>query len=382
MSVFSLSPAAEVRLGPDSLTAASDWLSARSVSDVFVLADPFMASSGVTGRLADSLSQSGISMTLFTEFSAEPTLDVCEAATSAARTARADAIIGLGGGSALDMAKIVGVAIAGGGHVSDYVMQAQPLPTSLPPRIAIPTTAGTGSEASGTNIVMLENGRKGWVWGEETKPDLILLDPELSTSLPAHLTACTGMDAIVHAFEAATNKYSHSGARLYAHQALRLAATALPRAVVEPDNLDARSDMLLASYYAGRAIDMCSCSIAHALSHACAALAPVHHGLATALSFEVSLPMLTSRPSDLVEQAAQAFGGCGAGELPEFLSDFFDRIELKRELPAAFGQIDIDEFMALLGTDEIAPIRAACAIWADDQLMASFARKLFSYARS
>ena len=89
MSSFALSPAAEVRLGPDSLTAASDWLSARSVSEAFVLADPFMASSGVADRLADTLSQSGISMTLFDEFSAEPTLDVCEAATAAARMARA-----------------------------------------------------------------------------------------------------------------------------------------------------------------------------------------------------------------------------------------------------------------------------------------------------
>ena len=107
--------------------------------------------------------------------------------------------------------------------------------------------------------------------GAETRPDLALLDPHFSTSLPARLTAWTGMDALIHAFEAATNRYAHKGAQLYAYEAIRLSVASLPDAVAQPDKLSARTDMLLASYYAGCAINLCSTSIAHALSR-CARL--------------------------------------------------------------------------------------------------------------
>merc|ERR1712217_368642 len=102
-----------------------------------------------------------------------------------------------------------------------YAQCAVPLPANPLPKILIPTTAGTGSESSATNIFTNPEGRKVWIWGPETKPDLVLLDPALTVSLPPNVTACCGMDAFVHAFEAATNRNAHHGCSLYALESLR-----------------------------------------------------------------------------------------------------------------------------------------------------------------
>merc|ERR1719453_2604866 len=113
---------------------------------------------------------------------------------------------------------------------------------------------------------------------------------------------------MVHAFEAATNRYAHPGAQLYAFESLRLIAGSLETAVNDPTNLKARGDLILASFYAGVTIDNCGTAVAHQISHALAALAPIHHGLATALGFEVTLPWLVDRPTPQIEAAA---GACG-----------------------------------------------------------------------
>ena len=195
-----------------------------------------------------------------------------------AKAKNCQGVIGIGGGSALDMAKILSITLAGDRPADDYWMMAHDLPEASLPSIMVPTTAGTGSESCSTNIISDANGHKGWVWGPQTKPDLILLDPVLSVSLPAHLTGWCGMDAIVHAFEASTNKYSHISAMSYGHQALKLAIEALPKVMKDGTDLDARTQMLLASTWAGAAIDQVGCAVAHHISHAMAGVGPIHHG--------------------------------------------------------------------------------------------------------
>ena len=185
-----------------------------------------------------------------------------------------------------------------------YALAAHALPKKPLKKILVPTTAGTGSETSATTIFAGPEGKKLWIWGAETKADLVLLDPALTLTLPASLTAWCGLDAFVHAFEAATNRNAQAGAALYAHAALRLLTEALERAVKNPADIDARGKVLLGSCYAGIAIDNCGTAIAHNISHALAGLAPVHHGLATALGFEATLAWLAE--ADTAELAAAA----------------------------------------------------------------------------
>ena len=356
---------------------AFDFFASRGATQIFVLCDPFLAATDIEADL-HAAAAGRFQLHLYSDFSGEPKLASVQAAMLAARSQSADAVLGIGGGSALDMAKIVKSCLRTGRDVADFVMQANPLPplSQQVPSVMIPTTAGTGSEASGTNILALENGNKGWVWGPETRPCLALLDPHFSTSLPASLTAWTGMDALVHAFEAATNRYTHPGAQLYAHQALRLAATALPVAVAQPDNLDARTEMLVASYYAGRAIDMCSTSISHALSHALASLAPINHGLATALAFEISLPFVLTAKTPEMQKAAAAFGVAQLDGMPEAVSAFMDSIGIDRQLPAAFDSFSAADLMAVLLSDEIQPMREACVNYASEADLLGFAKAL------
>ena len=184
------------------------------------------------------------------------------------------------------------------------------------------------------------------------------------------------MDTLVHAFEAATNRYTHQGAQLYAHQAIRLAIDALPKAVHSPERLDARTDMLLASYYAGCAIHLCSTSIAHALSHALARLATVNHGLATALAFEITLPFILSAQTKDMQKAASAFGVSELSAMPDALSKFMDQLKIERRLPEVFDKYSAKDLMPVLLSDEIQPMRQACAVYASDEQLFDFAKAL------
>ena len=150
---------------------------------------------------------------------------------------------------------------------------------------------------------------------------LRLLDPELTVSLPANITAWTGIDAVAHALEAVTARSTNAAGTLYGHQALRILAEALPRAVADGSDIEARGQMLWASTVAGLALHNCNTHLGHNISHALGSLAPVHHGLATGLALEVAIPWLAERSdSSLLAAASAALGGA---ERPDALPDVF-----------------------------------------------------------
>jgi alcohol dehydrogenase class IV len=250
----------------------------------------------------------GAEVMLFADIWGEPKQKQVDAATTFVRAAGAGLVVCLGGGSAMDVGKIAATLAATDGAPADFAMEGRPLPKPSIAKICIPTTAGTGSEFSSTNIFTNDAGRKVWVWGAATKPERVVLDPELTVSLPAALTAWTGLDAFVHALEAGTNVRRHAWNDLYAHAALGLIAGALETAVRDPQDLTARRGMLLGAAYAGIAIDNCSAAMAHNISHALAALGPVHHGLATALALEVTLGWQVAADDGPFAAAAAACG--------------------------------------------------------------------------
>ena len=155
-----------------------------------------------------------------------------------------------------------------------------------------------------------------------------------------------------------------------------MAIDALPKAVNSPARLDARTDMLLASYYAGCAIHLCSTSIAHALSHALARLAPVNHGLATALAFEITLPFILSAQTEDMQKAVSAFGVSEFSAMPDALSKFMDQLGIEWRLPEAFDKFSAEDLMPVLLSDEIQPMRQACVVYANDEQLFDFAKAL------
>ncbi|TCR89955.1 iron-containing alcohol dehydrogenase [Rhizobium sp. BK376] len=353
---FSISSIPEIRFGDGVFSGlASAAASFDGVKRAVLVIDGFLAQSGFAEKVRRELEGAGIETAVFSDFSGEPKLAHLHAALEIAKGAQL--VIGIGGGSALDIAKIVACSAASGEDPMHYALAANPLPKNPLKKIMIPTTAGTGSETSATNIFAGPEGKKLWIWGAETKADLVLLDPALTTTLPANLTAWCGMDAFIHAFEAATNRNAHRGAQFYAHEALRLITRSLETAVKEPSNLDARGDVLLGSCFAGIAIDNCGTAIAHNVSHALAGLAPVHHGLATALGFEATLAWLVEEDTADLNAAAKACGLENAAALPAFVSDLMDRCGIVRALPAAFAPFTAADLANEMRAPENHPMR-------------------------
>jgi alcohol dehydrogenase len=348
---------------------------------VVLIADRALVELGVAAPLMAALAAAGAEVATFAEIAGEPKQDELEAATDFVRSHDAGLVICLGGGSAMDVGKVAATLALCDDGPAAFAMEGKPLPKRGVPKICVPTTAGTGSELSSTNIFTNPAGRKVWVWGSETKPERVIFDPELTVTLPPQLTAWTGLDAFVHALEASTNVRQHAWNNLYAHQALRLIAGALETAVHEPSNLAARGDMLLGSAYAGIAIDNCSAALAHNVSHALAALGPVHHGLATALGLEVVLGWQIDEDQGAFAAAAEACGlGCDAAALVGWYSELLTRCGVERRLPGAFKNISAAALAAEMRAPETRYMRHSSARAVSDADIDRFARAMMALA--
>lgn len=313
MQSFSLAPVPEIVFGNGRLAELPGRVTgfAGKGAAVMIIADPAMTASGVAPSLVKHLAEAGHAASLYDGFKGEPKYSDIDHAAAMAREIQAKVVIGLGGGTALDTAKLVAACAVSGRAVEAYRFCETALPADPLPLIAVPTTAGTGAEVTRTCIFTDKEGRKVWAWGTELKPILALLDPELTVGVPAAVTAATGLDALVHAIEACTNRNRHAANDLYCHQAITLISGALERAVTAPGDLEARGALLLGSCYAGVGIDNCGTALAHNISHAMAELAPVPHGRATGLAMLATIDWVKDGNPQAFAEVAQSMGTDG-----------------------------------------------------------------------
>jgi alcohol dehydrogenase len=260
---------------------------------------------------------------VFDEVQSDPTMAQADSTAARARTAHAQAVIALGGGSAMDLGKSVAAIAGAAAPASHYGLCANPFPAARLACICVPTTSGTGSEATRTAVLTDAEHRKVWLWGDALKADAILLDPALTAGLPAHLTAATGIDALVHAIEASTNRNANAANDMYCHQAIRLVVQHLRRAVSDPHDLAARAALQWAATFAGIGIDNCGTAIAHNIGHALASLRPIHHGRAVGLALRATLPWSVAHGDAAFAAAAQAMGEAAD---PQRLPGAFERL--------------------------------------------------------
>ena len=310
MTSFVLSSVPQIRFGAGRLADIVPEAEARvgSGATVLMVADPALKALGITGLAVDLLARAGFETHVYDGFTGEPGVADVDAAAALARHHGARVVVGLGGGSALDTAKLAACCAASGLAASAYALCATPLPKNRLPIIAVPTTAGTGSEVTRVSVFADANKVKVWAWGEELKPDVAILDPELTVAMPPAVTGGTGLDALVHAIEAATNKQANPGNDLYCLKAISLIATNLERAVTHPDDIAARGAMLLASCYGGIGIDNCGTALAHNISHAVATLAPIAHGRATGLAMRATIDWVAEGSRPAFARVAAAMG--------------------------------------------------------------------------
>jgi alcohol dehydrogenase len=319
----------------------------KASANTLLVADPGLRSTGMIDAAERALRSAGCAVTVFDEVHSDPSMSQADATAQLARTQGAKAVIALGGGSAMDLGKSVAAIAGASAPAAHYGLCANAFPDARLLCVCVPTTSGTGSEATRTAVLSDPQGAKVWLWGEGLKADVIVLDPVLTTGLPAHLTAATGIDALVHAIEASTNRNANPANDMYCLQAIRLVVKHLQRAVSAPTDLNARAGLQWAATFAGIGIDNCGTAIAHNIGHALASLRPIHHGRAVGLALRATLPWSVQG-----EGAAFAAAAAAMGEPAE-----------ASRLPAAFERllraVGIKVSIAGEGYDDITPAQLA-----------------------
>jgi alcohol dehydrogenase class IV len=250
----------------------------------FLVTDPGIVSLGLQQSCETALSDAGHSVGRFSEVVADPPRELVDRAIGQAVAHKASSIIGIGGGSSLDVAKLVALVARSGENLDG----AWGINNALGPRlplVLIPTTAGTGSEVTPISIITVDEEEKRGVVSPLLLPDLAILDPLLTLGLPAHVTAATGIDAMVHAIEAYASKSANNNpvSRTLAVEALRLLGANIETAVFSPQDEDARGAMLLGSMLAGMAFANSPVAAVHALAYPIGGTFHVPHGLSNAL---------------------------------------------------------------------------------------------------
>lgn len=317
-------------------------LGAAAKSPVMLVADPGLRAAGVIDRCAAALRAAGLGLLIVDDVKSDPTTAQVDSAAALARGEGVGTIVALGGGSAMDVGKAVAAIAPAQEDAAYYQLAANPLPPVPLRKICVPTTAGTGSETTRTSVLVNRDGAKIWLWGDAMKADEVILDPGVTVGLPAHLTAATGIDALVHAIEASTNANAFVANDMFCHQAIRLVLAHLPRAVEAPDDLEARGAMLLAAALAGIGIDNAGTAIAHNIGHALASLRPVHHGRAVGLAMLATLPWNVREDDGRFAAIARTMGESGgAAVLPVAFERLLRRVGVKISL-AGEGHDDID----------------------------------------
>lgn len=249
----------------------------------FIVTDPGVAGAGLVQPVADAFEADGLSSAVFRDVQADPPESIVEQALAAARAHRCDGVIGLGGGSAMDTAKLVALLADSEQSLKDVYGVGNARGARLP-LIQVPTTAGTGSEVTPIAIVTTGETTKMGVVAPQLLPDLAVLDANLTLGLPAAVTAATGIDAMVHAIEAYTSKLRKNPySDMLAREALRLLSANIESAVHNGDDVDARSNMLLGAMLAGQAFANAPVAAVHALAYPIGGIFHIPHGLSNAL---------------------------------------------------------------------------------------------------
>ena len=287
MSIHGFSFPTPIQFGAGARTRVAKHLLDHGLKRPLIVTDRALGALPVLAEFKTHLA--GLDVAVFSGVYGNPTCSQVMDGAAAYKAHNADCIIGFGGGAALDVAKVVGIAATHEGDILEYVWDhpnVRPITQPLPYFVALPTTSGTGSEV-GRSSVVSENDThlKRVVFSPKILARIVFADPELTLGLPAHVTAATGMDALTHNIESYLSPAYHPLCDGIALEGARIAAAALVTAVKEPGNLQARSDMMMASMMGAIAFQK-DLGAVHSCAHALGAVCDLHHGLANALMID------------------------------------------------------------------------------------------------
>lgn len=348
MQDFLFSTVSDVVVGADSSKQLGDILVSMDVRRVLIVTDPGIIQFGLLDSALESLQKHNIAVHIYSDVVADPPAAVVVAAVKVAQDFACDGVVGFGGGSSMDVAKLLAVLIKGEQTLQD-IYGVDQISGGRLPLIQVPTTAGTGSEVTMVSIITTGKTTKAGVVSRTLLADKVILDARLTVGLPPAVTAATGIDAMVHAIEAFTSKrLKNPLSDMLACEALRLMANNLETAVKQGDNLEARSAMLLGAMLAGQAFANAPVAAVHALAYPLGGNYHIPHGLSNSLVLPHVLRFNGSHCAALYAQlAAIILPGTtlptDAAAVTELLADHFLTLAADLGLQTSLQQLGIDK---------------------------------------
>ncbi len=286
---FTITQPTEIIFGSGQIRSLSEIVHKIGGKKPFLVIDPGLIAAGQDKAIRMPLEDSGIDYTVYDQIDPEPGLRLADNGAKLAKENGCDCVIGVGGGSAMDVAKAISILLTNGGRAVDYLGLGKISKPGVP-KIMVPTSAGTGAEVTFTAVfINEETGSKGGMNGDPLYPDVAVLDPELTLSLPPKVTATTGIDALTHALEAYTSTQAHPISEMYSVRAITLIAENIRAAYADGRNIQARENMLLGSLLGGKALATAGVGLVHAMAYPLGGMFGIAHGLANA----VLLPFVT-----------------------------------------------------------------------------------------
>jgi alcohol dehydrogenase class IV len=346
MSGFTFQSTKSLLMEPGASARIGELVKTLGCSSVLLVTDPGVTKAGLLQAGLKGLAQAGIAVTVFSEVEADPPVRVIERAVEMARAAKADGIVAIGGGSSMDVAKLVALLARGGEKLVDIygvgMVKGQRLPLVL-----APTTAGTGSEVTPISIVTTGENEKKGVVSPVLLPDWAVLDAELTLGLPAHVTAATGIDAMVHAIEAYTSKrLKNPMSDALAREALRLLGGNIRIVCRDGTNIEARHNMLFGSMLAGMAFANAPVAAVHALAYPVGARFHVAHGLSNSLVLpqvmQFNAPAAEAHYREVAEILVPKSGSNPAARVGELI-EWFSALPVELGLPTRLRDVGITE---------------------------------------
>ena len=360
LTAFDSHPRTRVVFGPDTLDRTGELAAELGARGVLLVTDPGIVAAGHCARLMGILERHKLNVILFDQVRENPTTACVNACLKTAQAGNVEAIIGLGGGSSIDTAKGCNFLLTNGGRMEDYWGVGKARQPMLP-LIAIPTTAGTGSECQSFALIADEKTHQKMACGDpKAAARVAILDPGITLSQPPRVTARTGIDAIAHALETAVTTRRNAHSLLYSAEAFQQMVQSFPDVLARPGDLVARGQMLLGAAWAGTAIENSMLGAAHAAANPLTAHYGVIHGEAVGLMLPYVLRFNARQPAsrETYAQLARAAGvadpGLRADDAAERLVRKIEQLLDLAAIPRSLKELEIDAADIPMLADEAA----------------------------
>lgn len=355
MKDFNFKIPQNIEFGMGSLKKLPEIIKANNSEHVFLISDHGLEGIGVVKKIKDIIEEGGLKCTTYLDVKPNPTIDIVNEAASLYKGCGASSVVALGGGSPMDVAKAVGVLATYGGTITDYEGNYK-VPGPIVPMIAIPTTAGTGSEVTASAVITdEERNYKFTVFSFEMLPKYAVLDPELIMTAPASIAAACGIDALIHAIEAYLSRNANPFSDCMAEKAMELIGGNLRRFVSNRQDEEAACAMMIGSTFAGISFASARLGNVHAMSHPVSAYFHVPHGVANAVLLPTVMEynaLADNGRYEVIYNYIREGNEEIEGFNPKMLVDEVSKMNASLGIPASLSAVGVTEdFISIMAED-------------------------------